>query len=138
MLSYAPQRVIAEGFETAVVPCSGGKFGGDEHPAAKRLAQRLDACDFVDRGPDYGEVEPIDSPDVTVEHLSEVEGEINRSNRLAGLAPRVIQLVDGAHRLGSGIERASTDLTARRVLKGKYREHAVAEEFQDLATARAQ
>ena len=54
--------MVAERLETAAVADHRRKFGGDEHLAAEGLAQGLDASDFVDRRPDYGEVETSTAP----------------------------------------------------------------------------
>ncbi len=108
---------MAERYEAVAVADRGGKFRGDEHLAAQGFAQGLDARGFVDRRPDYGEIEPVDGTDIAVEHLAEMEGQVDCGSRLAGLAPRGVQPVDGAHRLCRGVERLAADLLARRILE---------------------
>src|SRR6266404_5976101 len=129
-LAQAAQRVPAERFEAAAVADRGGKLGGDQYPAAEGFAQGLDACGFVDRRSDHREVEPIDGADIAVHHLTQIKREVDFGRRFACLAPRAIQPIDFAHRLGSSVERPTADLLPRRVRERKYREHAVTEEFQ--------
>ena len=57
-------------------------------------------------GPDHGEVEPVDAADVAVEHLADVQAEIEAGHRQArGLAP-LVQHGHAAVRVGRGVERA--------------------------------
>ena len=89
-------------------------------------------------GPITGEIEPVDGADIAVEHLAELECQVDRDSRFASLTPRGVQPVDRTHRLCRGVESLATDLIARCVLARKDREHAIAEEFEDLAAAWAQ
>ncbi len=62
--------MAAERFEAALAARSrSGEFGRDENRAPQRLAQSLDAGDFVDGGTDDGEVEPIGRADIAVKHF---------------------------------------------------------------------
>ena len=72
-----------ERFKPDSVAGRGGELGRDENPAAERLAQRLDARNLVDRRSDDREVEAIDGADIAIEHLAEVEREIDDGNRLS-------------------------------------------------------
>jgi hypothetical protein len=54
--------VAAKRLKTAPGADYGRKLGRDEHLAPQRLAQGLDARNFVDRRPDNGEVEAVDGP----------------------------------------------------------------------------
>src|SRR6516162_2685061 len=128
---------MAERYEPAAVADHGREFRGDEHLAAQGFAQGLDARSFVDRRPDDREVEPVDGTYITVEHLAEMECQVDRGSWLARVAPRGVEPVDGTHRLGGGIERPAADLFPSCVLEREDREHAVAKELQHLATARA-
>ena len=110
----------------------------DEHPAAQRFAQGLDAGGFVDRRPDYREVEPVDRTDIAVKHLAEMECQIDRGGGLAGFAPRRVQPVDSAHCFGRCVECLMADLVPGRILEWEDRQHAIAEEFEHLTAARAQ
>ena len=86
-LPHAAQCVAAKRLEPSVGGArSGDELGGDEHRAAQRLAQRLDARDLVDRGADDGEIEPVGRADIAVEHLAEMEREIDGGERRAGAA----------------------------------------------------
>ena len=129
--------MVAERFETAAVADHRGKLGGEEHPTPQGLAQGLDARGFVDRRPDYREVEAVDGADIAIEYLAEVEREIDRRNWLAGLLPRGIEPIETGHRVGCGIEGLAAGRIPRRIDERKRREHAVAEKFQHLTTARA-
>src|SRR4030095_1952465 len=113
-------------------------LGGDEYLAAQRLTQGLYSRDFVDRRPDHREVEAVDGADIAIEHLPEMEREVDRGNRLTGLAPRSIEPIETIHRFRRDIEGLVTGLIPRCIDEGKDREHAVAEEFQHLAAAWAQ
>src|SRR4029077_10195458 len=131
-LSWVPdpaQRVVAEWLETAVVADHRSKLGRDEHLAAQGLTQGLDARDFVDRRSDYGEVEAVDGADIAIEHIPEMERQVDRGNWLGGLLPRGIELIETLHRFRRGIESLAAGLIARRIYEWKGREHAVAEKF---------
>jgi hypothetical protein len=80
---YPAQGVVAQRLETAAVADHRRELGRDQHLAAQGLAQRLDARDFVDRRPDYSEVETVDSADIAIEHLPEMEREVDRGDWLA-------------------------------------------------------
>jgi hypothetical protein len=79
----------------------GGELGRDENPAAQRLAQGLDPRYLVDRWSDDREVEAIHCTNIAIEHLAEMEREIDRGNRLP--LPRSIHVksVEAAHRFGA-------------------------------------
>jgi hypothetical protein len=49
-----------------------------------------------------------------------------------------IEPIEASHRFRRGIESLAADFIPRRIHEGKSRQHAVAEEFQHLAAARAQ
>jgi hypothetical protein len=51
---------MPKGLETARVADRGGKIRGDQHAAAQRLAQALDARHLIDRRPDHREIEAVD------------------------------------------------------------------------------
>src|SRR5712692_3005055 len=82
-LADAAQRVTAERAKAGTVAQRGGEFGGDQEIAAEHLAQQLDPRDLVDGRADDGEIEAIDRADIAVEHLAEVQREIDRRGRLA-------------------------------------------------------
>src|SRR5207253_665155 len=81
----------------------------DLHLAAQRLAQGLDPGDLVDRRADHREVEAVDRADIAVQHLAQMEGEIDRRNRLAGLGPCGAEPVETRYRLGGGVERPAAN-----------------------------
>ncbi len=83
-VAHPAQRVVAERLEAAAVADHCGQLGRDEHPAAQGLTQGLDARDLVDRRADDGEVEAVDGADIAIEHLAEMEREVDGGNRLAG------------------------------------------------------
>ena len=97
----------------------------DKHPAAQRFAQGLDAGGFVDRRPDYREVEPVDRTDVAIKHLAEMECQIDRGGGLSGFAPRRVQPVDSAHCFGRCVECLMAYLVPGRILEWKDRQHAI-------------
>ena len=76
----APERL-----EPVAITDRGGKLGRDKDSVSQRLAQSLDAGDFVDSRPDDREVEAIGGADIAVQYLSDVEREVDFRNRLAGL-----------------------------------------------------
>src|SRR4029077_444843 len=126
---HPAQCVAAERLETTLVAHHRGELGGDQHLAAQGLTQGLDARDFVDRRPDYGEVETVDGADIAIEHIPEMECEVDRGNWLAGLLPRDMEPIEALHRFCGGIESLAAGLIARRIYEWKGREHAVAEKF---------
>ena len=54
-------------------------------PRPSGSAQRLDARDSYDRGPDHREVEPVDRADIAVEHVAEMQREVERPRPAAGI-----------------------------------------------------
>src|SRR5258707_9579034 len=96
-VAHATQRVVAERLETAAVAEHRRKFGGDQHLATQGLTQGLDARDFVDRRPDYGEVETVDGTDIAIENLTEMEREVDRRSWLARLQARGIEPFESLH-----------------------------------------
>lgn len=119
-LPHTAQRVGAEWLDTAPGADHCGELRGDEDLATQGLTQSLDAGDFVDRRPDHRKIEPLDGADVAVEHVSEMQREVDRRNGLAGRAPQHIEPIETLHRFNPGIERQGTGLIPRRVhTKGK-------------------
>jgi hypothetical protein len=116
----------------------GGEFGRDKNPACQRLAQGLDPSDLVDRRPDDRKVETVDSADVAIKHLAEMEREIDHSSRFAHPRSVGVEPVEIAHRFGGGIKRTAAGFVAGRVDKGEARKHTVAKKLQHLAAARTQ
>jgi hypothetical protein len=67
----------AERIEPVAVSRSGSELGGDQDLAAQRLTQGFDASGFVDCRPDHGEVEPIGRAYIAVQHLPDVQREVD-------------------------------------------------------------
>ena len=124
---------IFERLETAVIADHRSKLGRDEHLAAQGLTQGLDARNLVDRRPDYREVEAVDGADIAIEHLPEMEREVDRGNWLAGLVPGGIEPIEAIHRFRRRIEGVAAGFIPRRIHEGKDREHAVAHEPVHIA-----
>ena len=75
----APKLELSEGFQASIAACRGlGEPRGKEEMAAEHIAKLLHSDDFVDRGSDDGEVEPIRSTDVAVQHFADVERDVDR------------------------------------------------------------
>ena len=96
--------MVAKRFETAAVSNHCGQLSGDEYLAPKGLAQGLDACNFVDRRPDYREVETVDGANIAIEHLPEMEREIDRHVEAKPLPNAFI--VPGANPLSAALDVA--------------------------------
>src|SRR5262249_23176883 len=71
-LAHPAQFVLAERHQATALADRRSEVGRDEHLAAQRFAQGLDAGSFVDRRADHSEVEPIDGADIAIEHLTEM------------------------------------------------------------------
>jgi hypothetical protein len=87
--------------------------------------------DLIDRRSDDSEVEALLAADVTIEHYAKMEPEIHVGCRQA-LRPAA--LVDGFDRLAgltNGVECGGARAGA--ILGGKDREHAVADQLQNVA-----
>ncbi len=138
VLAHPAQRVPAERPQPAGVARRRGELGRDQHPCRQRLAQGLDPRRLVDRRPDDREVEPVGGADIAIEHLADMQSEVDRGNRLAGPSPFPIQPIDRMHRLDRGVERFAAALPRPGRADRKGGEHAVAEEFQHLPAATAQ
>ena len=52
--------MAAQGNEAAASVDRCGEFGRDQHLAAERLAQSLDAGDLINCRADHGEIKPVD------------------------------------------------------------------------------
>jgi hypothetical protein len=131
-LAHSAEEVRTERLKLDSVAGRGGELGRDENPAAQRLAQGLDPGYLVDRRSDDREVEAIRRANIAIEHLAEVEREINRGNRLPHPRSIRVKSVEAAHCFGGGGERVATGFIARRSNEGKAREHAIAKELQYL------
>src|SRR5713101_10087138 len=91
-LAHAAQGMAAERLEAGGATVGGGGEGGrDEDLAIQRLAQRLNARHLVDSGSDDGEVDAVGGPDIAVEHLAEMEREVDGDDRLAGRSARRVE-----------------------------------------------
>jgi len=64
--------------------------------ALHRAAHRGDASDLVDRRPDDREIEPLVAADIAVEHLADMQSEINIGGRQAFPGPAPVEFVDAA------------------------------------------
>ena len=118
-LTDSAEPVTPERLEPVAVADRGGKLSGDKDSVSQRLAESLDARDLVDRRADHREVEAIDGADVAVEHLADVQGEIDVANRFAHRSSRGIEPVERPLRLRSGIERFTADPLAALVPERK-------------------
>ena len=67
-----------------------GEIRRDQQRPVDRAAHRGDAAGLVDRRPDDREVQPVDAADIAVEHLADMQADIDRRGRpLLGPAPLV-------------------------------------------------
>ena len=101
-----------ERLELVSVAGRSGELGRDENPAAQRLAQGIDPRYLVDRRSDDREVEAIHRANIAIEHLAEVEREIDRGNRLPHPRSISVKLVEAVHCFGGGGERVATGFIA--------------------------
>src|SRR5438094_9947269 len=63
-----------------------------QHAALDRAAHRGDARNLVDRRPDDREIEPLVAADVAVEHLADMEAEIDFGRRQVVAGPASVEL----------------------------------------------
>jgi hypothetical protein len=99
--------------------------------AIDRSAHRGDAADFIDRRPHHREVEPVLAADVAVKHFADMQADIGRSGRPA---------IAGAAGVERGHVASETMLGPKggspgggHVGVGELRQHAVADQLQDVA-----
>ena len=101
--------------------------------AVEHIAKLLHSNDFVDRGSDDGEVEPIRSADIAVQHFTDVECDVDLGEgqpfRLAPQVPR-LDLFQALHR---GLEAAIAGDPLLDLLERYCGQHRVADEFEDMA-----
>jgi hypothetical protein len=128
----------AKRLEPVTIPDRGGECSRDEDFAAKRLAQRFDPRDLIHSGPDDGKVEAIDSADIAVQHLTEMESKVDRGERLPHPHTIGVESVESIHCGGGRIKRTITGFSASRVDKSEAREHTVAKELEHLSAVRTQ
>ena len=70
--------MAAEGKKAAVSANRCGELGRDQHLAAERLAQSLNAGDLINCWADHSKIKPVDGADVAVLHLAEMQRKIDR------------------------------------------------------------
>jgi hypothetical protein len=99
-LAHSAEEVRTERLKLDSVAGRGGELGRDENPAAQWLAQGLDPRDLVDRRADDREVEAIHRANIAIEHLAEVEREIDRGNRFPHPRSIRVKSVEAAHCFG--------------------------------------
>ena len=74
----APKLELSEGFQPSIAAPRGlCEPRGKEEMAVEHIAKLLHSNDFVDRGSDDCEVEPICSADIAVQHFTDVERDID-------------------------------------------------------------
>src|SRR5215471_9828916 len=100
-LANAAQPMMAEKLESLEAADRFGKLGGHQHIATQWLAQGFDACRLIDGRSDYSEIEAIGCADITVQHLSNVQSEIDMRGRLT----QAIAFLHCSDGLPCGIER---------------------------------
>src|SRR5258706_2066114 len=123
-VAHAAQDVAPERLEAGAATLGRrGEGGRDEDLAIEGLAQRLDARHLVDGGADDGEVDAVGGADIAVEHLAEMEREIDGGDRLAGGRARSGERVERLHRLGGGIEGGAAGPDPVRPLPSEGGEH---------------
>src|SRR5215207_10310668 len=67
---------------------------GEQHVPLHRTAHRGDPCRLVHRRPDHREVEPVRAADVAVEHLADVQPEVDAGDRQPSRGPARVQRHD--------------------------------------------
>src|SRR5262249_25877854 len=132
-LAHPAERMRAQWFQPRSVSDRSCEHVGDKDPAAQGLAQCLDPRNLIDRGADNRKVKAIDSTYIAIEHLANMECEIDGGNRLAHLCWVRVTPVKAVHCLGGGAERPATGFVACCVEKGKARERAAAGNLHPLS-----
>jgi hypothetical protein len=93
-LADAPKFELSEGFQASAAASRGlCEPRGKDEMAVEQIAKLLHSNDFVDRGSDDGEVEPIRSADIAVQYFTDVECDVDLGEgqpfRLAPQVPRL-------------------------------------------------
>ena len=78
------------------------------------------------------------APTLPYSAFAKMEREIDRGEGRACGRARRIERIDVAHRLDRGVERAAASLRPIRLFEREDGEHAVADELEHLAAARAE
>src|ERR1700681_2910690 len=84
-------------------------------------------------GPHHGKMEPVLAADIAEEYLADMEPEIHVRGRQALGGAAEVQLLDARGGGGGGGNRGAA--RRRAVLGPEDREHAIADQLQDVATA---
>src|SRR5438552_12522942 len=133
-LVQTAHRLKAEGDQRS--RADPGEGAGKQHRTPEPLGQVLDPRSKVDRRPDHGEVEPAGRADIAVDDLTEMQADAGSQLAAPGCAPRPVDRVEALEPLPRGVESVHARGGEIVVVLGREnRQHAVADEFEDLAFA---
>src|ERR1700756_4704624 len=118
-LMHAAQPMSTNGLKPVPLASRGGKFGGDQHLAAQRFAQRFNARDLIDRRPDHREVEPVNGAYIAVKDFADMQREVDLGNRFARFPAYAIHPAECAHCFRRGIERPAAGFVSSAVSEPK-------------------
>ena len=91
---------------------------------------------FVNRGSNHGEVKPVNRAHVAVQHLADVQSDINIGKRQACRFTSQIASLQVGRRLNGGVEGAAASSLLIRLIERYRRQHRIADKFEDMASAR--
>ena len=103
----AAERIAPDRDQPLPVVADVGERGGHQERLVDRPAHRSDAARFVDRRPDHGEVETFEAADIAVEHLADMQPEIDVGDWKVIRRPALVQRGDALTRGDGGRQRSA-------------------------------
>jgi hypothetical protein len=111
------------------------QFCTDDDRLAEHLGRILDAAHQIDRGPDYGEIEPVGGADIAVMDCADMQRDDDVERRLAAHRRVIGKAGDGGDRLARCGDGGFRDHCNRvGPVDRKDGEQAIADEFENFAT----
>src|SRR6185437_2240190 len=124
-LAHAAQQVFAERHQSVRLFRRSRELGRHKNRPAQRFAKFFDPVDFIDGGADHGEIQPVGRADIAVEHVTEMQREIDPGGRQHGVLAPAIHGVERDHRFLDGVESKAACFCLIGLVERKCSQHAV-------------
>ena len=106
--------------------------------STERLAKLFHPNHFIDRWSNDGEVQPISRANVAVQHLADVQRDINIGKGQACSVTLQVARLQVGRRLNSCVESAAASSLLVGLIERYRRQHRVADEFEHMTSTRPQ